>query len=129
MIERRAIHQVNEALNRQAAVALMGPRQVGKTTLALAIAQTRPSIYLDLEDPNDRSKLVDPTLFLKEHEDKLVILDEIHRTPEIFQPLRGYIDRGRREGRRTGRISISWFCLYGSIASVRRKSSRTDRVR
>ena len=106
MIERRTIQKVEKALARQAAVGLIGPRQVGKTTLALSIAETRPSLYLDLEAPEDRSRLVDPALFLRQHEDKLVILDEIHRTPEIFQPLRGLIDQGRRKGKRTARFLI-----------------------
>ncbi len=104
MIPRRIISSVEEALGRQAAVALIGPRQVGKTTLALTLAETRPSIYLDLESPADRAKLADPLLFLKPYEDKLVILDEIHRTPEIFRILRGVIDQGRRAGKRTGRF-------------------------
>jgi len=106
MIERRVIAQVTDALARQAAVALIGPRQVGKTTLALVIAAARPSIYLDLELSSDRHKLSDPELFLAAHEDKLVVLDEIHRVPEIFQTLRGLIDQGRRKGLRTGRFLI-----------------------
>jgi predicted AAA+ superfamily ATPase len=65
--------------------ALLGPRQVGKTTLALEIAKQRPSsIYLDLESDGDRAKLSDPQLYLAEHEDKLVILDEVHRVPNLF---------------------------------------------
>ncbi len=111
MIPRSAIHKVEEALSRQAAVALIGPRQVGKTTLAHEIADGRPSIYLDLESKTDRDKLTDPELFLKRHEDKLVILDEIHRVPELFQTLRGLIDQGRRKGNRTGR-----FLVLGSAA-------------
>jgi uncharacterized protein len=87
-------------------VALIGPRQVGKTTLALGLAETRPSLYLDLESKADRDKLSDPELFLKSHEDQLVILDEIHRIPELFQTLRGLIDRGRRKGKRTGRFLV-----------------------
>lgn len=106
IIERRAKAQVGEALARQAAVAIIGPRQVGKTTLALDIADERPSVYLDLESPEDRAKLADPALFLRAYEDRLVILDEIHRAPEIFQTLRGLIDQGRRRGHRTGRFLI-----------------------
>ncbi len=106
MIKRRIIHTLEEALGRQAAVVLIGPRQVGKTTLALHIAEVLPSLYLDLEAPRDRAKLSDPVLFLRQHRDKLVILDEIHRAPEIFQPLRGLIDENRREGRRTGQFLI-----------------------
>src|SRR5262245_20450034 len=111
MIQRKAISILNQALERQAAVALIGPRQAGKTTLALELAETRPSLYLDLENPEDRNKLTDPGLFLSAYEDRLVILDEIHRVPEIFQSLRGLIDQGRRRGYRTGR-----FLMLGSAS-------------
>lgn len=111
MIPRRVLPQVRSALQRQAAVALIGPRQVGKTTLALALGEEYASVYLDLEDRADRSKLAEPALFLGQYEDRLVILDEIHRVPELFQTLRGLIDRGRRGGRRTGR-----FLLLGSAS-------------
>lgn len=106
MIQRRIKQQVREALDRQAAVALIGPRQVGKTTLAYEVVEERDALYLDLEDRNDREKLSDPGLFLEQYEDKLVVLDEIYRTPELFQPLRGIIDKGRRKGKRTGRFLI-----------------------
>ena len=106
MIQRRIQQQVEEALYRQAAVALIGPRQVGKTTLAQKIAEGREAIYLDLEDNDDREKLTNPSLFLSQHQDKLVVLDEIHRTPEIFQTLRGLIDKGRQKGKRSGRFLI-----------------------
>lgn len=106
MIPRRVLTAVEAALRRQAAVALLGPRQVGKTTLALSLARKTPSIYLDLENRADLAKLSDPALFLERHEDRLVILDEVHRVPELFQTLRGLIDRGRRKGRRTGRFLI-----------------------
>ncbi len=111
MIPRRIERIVREALDRQAAVALVGPRQVGKTTLARSIAEEVPSVYLDLEAAEDRRKLADPALFLREYEDQLVVLDEIHRTPEVFQVLRGLIDEGRRHGRRAGR-----FLLLGSAS-------------
>ena len=106
MIPRRALSTLKQALNRQAAVALLGPRQVGKTTLALALAEETASLYLDLESPQDRAKLADPALFLRPLQDRLVILDEIHRVPEIFQSLRGLIDAGRRQGHATGRFLI-----------------------
>lgn len=98
--------RVEKALNRQAAVALIGPRQVGKTTLALNIANTRPSIYLDLESTKDKAKLDDPRFFFQHHEDKLIILDEIHRVPEIFQELRGIIDDRRRKSKKVGHFLI-----------------------
>lgn len=111
MIKRRISTQLAELLGETPATALLGPRQVGKTTLALAIAEHRPSIYLDLESDADRVRLAEPELYLAEHEDKLVILDEVHRLPEIFRNLRGLIDRGRRRGRKTGR-----FLLLGSAS-------------
>ena len=106
MIPRQALSRVRSGLDRQAVVALVGPRQVGKTTLALQLAETRPSVYLDLESRGDRNKLTDPALFLKMHENELVILDEIHRVPELFQVLRGLVDSGRRKGKRTGRFLV-----------------------
>ncbi len=107
MMIKRAIYQkVEKALTRQAAVALIGPRQVGKTTLALEIAKKRNAVYLDLESRKDREKLKDPELFLTNNEQRLVILDEIHRVPELFQTLRGLIDDGRRKGLRTGRFLV-----------------------
>lgn len=111
MIKRRQSQHIIAALARQPAVALLGPRQVGKTTLALDIADQRPSIYLDLEAPADRARLADPELYLADHEDKLVILDEVQRVPDLFQTLRGLIDAGRRQGRRAGR-----FLLLGSAS-------------
>jgi predicted AAA+ superfamily ATPase len=121
MIRRRALETVKRALARQAAVALIGPRQVGKTTLAFEIAETRPSLYLDLESREDREKLSSAALFLNAYADRLVILDEIHRAPELFQTLRGLIDEGRREGRRTGR-----FLILGSAAiDLLRQSGET----
>lgn len=106
MIPRHAQALIDDALARQAAVAVIGPRQVGKTTLALEIAQSRPAIYLDLEAMGDREKLSDPVLFLSQHVDELVVLDEIHRMPALFEALRGIIDAGRRSGHRTGRFLI-----------------------
>ena len=106
MIPRIVENQLKTALRRQAAVILVGPRQAGKTTLAHAIGEDFDSLYLDLEDLSNQDKLAQPVLFLENYEDKLVILDEIHRVPEIFGPLRGIIDRGRRKGNRVGRFLI-----------------------
>ena len=111
MIERAFQQIVLDRLEQFPAVALLGPRQVGKTTLAESIASQRSSIYLDLESPTDRHKLADPALYLTEYEDRLVILDEVHRIPELFQTLRGLIDRGRRRGHTVGR-----FLLLGSAS-------------
>jgi len=111
MIIRHLTPRLIEALDTAPAVALLGPRQVGKTTLALEIGETYPSIYLDLETASDRAKLTDAESYLETHEDKLVILDEVHRAPELFQALRGLIDRGRRKGKKAGR-----FLLLGSAS-------------
>ena len=106
MIIRRIVSAVEDALTRQPAVALLGPRQVGKTTLAHAVAQTRPSVYLDLESPVDRAKLQDADSFLRANSDRLVVLDEIHRAPGLFPHLRGLIDDYRRRGMRSGKFLI-----------------------
>ena len=111
MIKRRLYKTVLDRLALFPAVALLGPRQVGKTTLAEDIASDRPSVYLDLESSSDRGKLSDPARYLEEHEDKLVVLDEVHRVPGLFQTLRGLIDKGRRRGYKAGR-----FLLLGSAS-------------
>lgn len=112
---------VEDALRRQAAVALIGPRQVGKTTLALEIASGRDALYLDLEDRDGRNRLAEPSLFLEAMEDRLVILDEIHRLPDLFPTLRGVIDRGRRKGKGTGRFLI----LGSASVDLLRQSGET----
>jgi len=111
MIQRRLEKRLIYLLKHFPAVALLGPRQVGKTTLAQEIGERGPSVYLDLESPSDRAKLANPEEYLADHENELVILDEVHRAPELFQSLRGIIDRGRRKGKANGR-----FLLLGSAA-------------
>jgi predicted AAA+ superfamily ATPase len=106
MFPRRLLAALTTALAEAPAVALLGPRQVGKTTLAFEIAKQRPAVYLDLESDADRAKLAEPELYLPQHEDKLVILDEIQRTPQLFRSLRGLIDAGRRRGRGKGRFLV-----------------------
>lgn len=106
MIPRRLLPALTAALAESSAVALLGPRQVGKTTLALELAASRPTVYLDLEADADRAKLADPELYLRQHDEKLVILDEIHRTPQLFRSLRGLIDGARRRGRGKGRFLV-----------------------
>jgi len=111
MIRRRLKHQLLQQLSQFPAVALLGPRQSGKTTLALEIANSHPSIYLHLESDTDRSKLEEPELYLARHQDKLIILDEVQRMPNLFSQLRGLIDRARRRGRKSGQ-----FLLLGSAS-------------
>lgn len=106
MLQRYVRQAVVEALARQAAVGLIGPRQVGKTTLALSLIEEFGGVYLDLESAADRAKLQDPALYFSNYKDSLVVLDEIHRMPEIFRELRGVIDQGRRKGKRNGRFLI-----------------------
>ena len=106
MIPRRLSSLLTTALAEAPAVALLGPRQVGKTTLALAVAGERSAVYLDLESAADRTKLAEPELYLSQHEDKLVVLDEIQCTPELFRCLRGLIDAGRRRERGAGRFLV-----------------------
>lgn len=105
-IPRLAYKNLIDSLNSQACVALIGPRQVGKTTLAVQFAEQTASRYLDLERQSDRLVLEDPDFFFAQNRDKLVILDEIHRSPEIFSQLRGEIDRARLEGIRHGMYLI-----------------------
>ena len=112
--------RLEERLGLFPAVALLGPRQVGKTTLARAFAETgetsegRPikkGLYLDLENPVDREKLADARGYLVTKRDHLVVLDEIHRAPHLFQTLRGIIDERIRGGEPAGQ-----FLLLGSAS-------------
>ena len=121
MISRRVTGRLNYLIDHYPAVGLLGPRQAGKTTLALEIADGRPAIYLDLESAADLARLSDPEQYFADHQHELVILDEVHRTPGIFQALRGAIDRGRRRGMATAR-----FLLLGSAAvDLLRQSGET----
>jgi len=102
MLDRRITASLRADLAQYPAVALLGPRQAGKTTVALGIAAQSGSVYLDLESELDRTKLASPELYLAERMDRLVVLDEVHRAPGLFPVLRGLIDRARRAGRRNG---------------------------
>ncbi|MBY0575329.1 MAG: ATP-binding protein [Gallionellaceae bacterium] len=108
MIKRRLLTRLTQSLTESPAVALLGPRQAGKTTLARIIAAQYPgSMYLDLERPSELAKLADPELFLSRYADQLIVLDEIQRQPELFPVLRTLIDGARRPGR---------FLLLGSAS-------------
>jgi predicted AAA+ superfamily ATPase len=121
MIRRRLQTELEHLLTAYPAVALLGPRQAGKTTLAFDLAEHYSAIYLDLESPADQAKLQNAELYLSGHQDKLVILDEVQRAPGLFQSLRGLIDQGRRQGRRYGR-----FLLLGSASiDLLQQSSET----
>jgi predicted AAA+ superfamily ATPase len=123
MIIRKAETTVRQKLLQLPAVVLLGPRQVGKTTLARQIASDWPggAVYLDLERPADRLRLEDADSYLRAQQGKLVILDEIHRAPGVFEVLRGIIDDNRQAGLRSGQ-----FLLLGSAAlDLMRQSSET----
>lgn len=111
MYSRRLIQRIHYLLPHTPAIVLMGARQVGKTTLAIQVGSDKPSIYLDLEDNEDRAKVANPARYFADHQNELIILDEVHRLPELFQQLRGVIDKGRRSGQENGR-----FLLLGSAA-------------
>ncbi len=111
MIPRLIQSRLQDELAFSPAVALLGPRQVGKTTLALELGRDQPHVYLDLESERDRSKLEQAELYLEGHLDKLVILDEVHRLPGLFPVLRGLIDRARRAKKAAGR-----YLLLGSAS-------------
>jgi predicted AAA+ superfamily ATPase len=112
MFTRKLFKTLESAVKQFPAVALLGPRQVGKTTLAFELKKHfSDSIYLDLESEQDLAKLNQPELYLKEHTDKLVILDEVHRAPGLFPILRGLIDSQKRAGKKT-----SQYLLLGSAS-------------
>ena len=119
MIERTARERLTVSLRNFPVTALVGARQTGKTTLAKSLsgAASESSIYLDLERPSDLAKLTDPESYLEMHSDKLVILDEIQRVPELFPVLRSVIDDRRRNGR---------FLILGSASpTLMRQSSES----
>lgn len=123
MLPRIAAPYIQGLLRRFPAVVLLGPRQVGKTTLALFLAEQAAggSVHLDLESPSDLARLADPEHYLSLHEGKLVILDEIQRVPGLFEVLRVVIDRRRRMGQRAGH-----FLLLGSASiDLLRQSSES----
>ena len=110
----RILHKsLTNALNAMPVVALLGPRQVGKTTLALEFAKSirKKTAYLDLELDTDQAKLSDPEAYLRRFPNTLLIIDEVQRQPEIFRLLRGLVDARKREGEKTGQ-----FLLLGSAS-------------
>ena len=98
-IPRAAEKDLAKALDRSPAVAILGPRQCGKSTLAREFLAGTDSVILDLQDRTDVNKLTEPELFFDRHRSELICLDEIQRLPEFFSVLRSEIDRDRRPGR------------------------------
>lgn len=97
MIARKYIQELVILSEFSPVIGIIGPRQVGKTTLAKAYASglDKAHLYLDLERPSDMKKLVEPELFLKEHEDQCIIIDEIQLMPELFSIMRPLVDEKR----------------------------------
>ncbi|MEY3467984.1 MAG: hypothetical protein RL203_78 [Pseudomonadota bacterium] len=123
MLNRQSESLVREKLSHTPAVVLLGPRQVGKTTLAKKIAAnwSTPATYLDLERPADKQRLQDADTYLRSKSNQLIILDEIHRAPAIFDILRGIIDERRSKGQTAGQ-----FLLLGSASlDLMQQSSET----
>lgn len=114
MILRSIEPRLFEALENMPAVALLGPRQVGKSTLAHRIADVytqKPKLLLDLESEFDRTKLSNPEAYLSQFGNHLIIIDEVQRQPELFSTLRVLIDQRKRAGERVGQ-----FLLLGSAS-------------
>lgn len=121
MIYRQLTETLLKRLAQVPAVALLGSRQVGKTTLARELESGKAIHYLDLERPSDLAKLADPELYLSRFSGQLVILDEVQRLPDLFPVLRSLIDARRRAGEKAGQ-----FLLLGSASpELLQQSSET----
>ncbi len=115
--DRRMEPDLAATLERASVVAILGPRQCGKSTLAKHFLKHTDAIYLDLQNRMDRNKLTEPELFIEQHRDKLICLDEIQLLPEFFSFLRSEVDADRRPGR---------FLVLGSASrDLIRQSSET----
>lgn len=121
MVDRKIREALSRGLLEMPAVALLGARQVGKTTLARSLGDACGAVYIDLESPEDCLKLSDPVAYFGSLSGKLVILDEIQRSPDLFKVLRGVIDENRRQGNKVGQ-----FLLLGSASmDLLRQSSES----
>ncbi len=116
-VNRELENEVGKALSASPAVAVLGPRQCGKSTLASKIIEEKKGIYLDLQDRADLNKLNEPELFFEQHRNELVCLDEVQLAPHLFSYLRSEIDKKRKAGR---------FLLLGSASrDLIQKSTET----
>ena len=113
MIERNIVGKLENALANMPVVALLGPRQVGKTTLAFEISKklNKQTTYLDLESDSDFNKLSDPESYFKRFNSVLIIIDEVQRKPDLFRIIRGIVDERKRNGEKNGH-----FLLLGSAS-------------
>lgn len=121
MISRRLTKVLKDRVLQTPVVALLGSRQVGKTTLARSLKVGKPVRYLDLERPSDIAKLMDPELYLSRYADHLIILDEIQRMPDLFPVLRSLVD----ERRRAGEASAQFLILGSASPALLQQSSET----
>ena len=142
MIERSLLSQILVSLSTYPVVAILGSRQVGKTTLAKAVKDTAMSgtVYLDLELPSDWNKLSDPELYLRQYDKTLVIIDEIQRMPALFPLLRALVDQNRIAGRfmilgsaspdliRSASESLAGRIIYHELRPFSIGESGTDQV-
>jgi len=111
MISRLIREEIGEWLGEVPAVALLGPRQVGKTTLAFSYASDLKSTYLDMESEADRAKLTNPRLYFESQKGKLLVIDEVQEMPGLFKEVRGFIDSQKREG-----LGAGMFLFLGSAS-------------
>ncbi|TVQ95127.1 MAG: ATP-binding protein, partial [Bacteroidetes bacterium] len=129
MIKRERFIHLLKAIKSMPVVALIGPRQVGKTTLALEVSKKldKPVTYIDLESDADFNKLTDAETYLKRFSGQLLIIDEVQRKPDLFRLLRVVVDERKRNGERTGH-----FLLLGSASKdllQRSSESLAGRIR
>jgi predicted AAA+ superfamily ATPase len=123
MIKREIQERLYDAIEAMPVVALLGPRQVGKTTLAIEVSQRvkKKANYLDLESDSDFNKLADAEAYLKRFSDELLVIDEVQRKPDLFRIIRGIVDARKRKGEKAGH-----FLLLGSSSrELLQKSSES----
>lgn len=115
MIEREQTDHVFDLLSRQPVAVLLGPRQIGETTLArMVFSQFPGAVWLDLESEESMARLANPEFYLRTVHDRLVVIDEVQRMPRLFPLLRSLVDEDRRPGR---------FLLLGSSSPALLKES------